>query len=124
MGHAPRAQLAIGGLPRIDVHERRRLLVDRNRKFQGKVARLPLVTLAIFPVRQHGAVDAERLEPLRLGGFSREPSEGRPLDRTASTFGSTITPVGSRLPLAGVRRWTPGIRRASRFPRLTRDGRK
>ena len=56
-GRGPRVQLAIGGLPGIDVHKHRRLLVYRNRKFQGKVARLPLLALAIFPVRQHGPVE-------------------------------------------------------------------
>ena len=39
VGHAPGAQLAIGGLARIDVHKRHRFLVDRDRQFEGAVPR-------------------------------------------------------------------------------------
>ena len=81
VGHAPRAQLAIGGLPGIDVRERRRLVVDGDRQFEGKVSRdlrLPLRT--VHPVREVFPVDAERLEPPYFVGLGGEPSEGRPLD--------------------------------------------
>ena len=81
MGHAPRAQLAIGGLPGVHVHKRRRRLVDRQGKFQVEVARdLGCSGWPIVPRRQRAAVDAERLEPLHFVVLGREPCEGRPLD--------------------------------------------
>ena len=81
VGHAPRAQLAIGGLPGIDVRERRRLIVDGDRQFEGKVSRdLRLPLRAVHPVWEVFPVDAERLEPLHLVGLGGEPSEGLPLD--------------------------------------------
>ena len=80
MGHTPRAQFAVGRLPGIDVHKRRRVVVNGDVKFQGKVARLALLSFAVDAVRQHGAVDAKRLEPLHFVGLGGEPAEGWPLD--------------------------------------------
>ena len=80
MGRAPRAQFAIRGLPRIDVHKGRRRGVYSDRKFEGKKACLFLAFLAIFSVRQHGPVDAERVKPLYLLLLGRQPDEIRPLD--------------------------------------------
>ena len=81
VGDAPRAQLAIGGLPGIDVRECRRVVVDGDRQFEGKVSRdLRRPLRAVHPVREVFPVDPERLEPLHLVGLGGEPSEGRPLD--------------------------------------------
>ena len=82
VSRAPRAQLAIGRVPRVHVHKRRRRLVDRQGKFQVEVARdLGCSGWPIVPRRQRTAVDAERLEPLHLVVLGREPCEGRPLDK-------------------------------------------
>ena len=80
VGHAPRAQLAIGGQPRIDVHKRRCVLVRRDRKFQRKTSGLRLPGRAIFSVRQDGSVDAQRLKLLHLVRLGREPPKRWPSD--------------------------------------------
>ena len=76
---APRAQLAIGRLPRIDVHERRRLCIHGHGEFHVEVTRAVWL-LPIVPHGQRAAVDAQRVEPPHFVVLSWEPSEARPLD--------------------------------------------
>ena len=117
MSRAPRAQLAIGGLPRIDVHKRRRLLVDGNRKFQREVTRLGHVGLPVFSVGQRPSVDAERLEPLHFFSLSREPSEGRPLDEVIEREQPAQQHVRGGFFAASVAYVGDAQRATNRFPR-------
>ena len=81
VGHPPRAQLAIGRLAGVHVHERRRLIVHGDRQLERERARgLRRPGRPGQPVRERAAVQPERLEPLHLVALGGEPSEGRPRD--------------------------------------------
>ena len=79
---APRAQLAIGGLAGVHVHERRRLLVHGDRELEREVARdlRPCRARRTCGTGTFATLDAERLEALHFVGLGREPGKRRPLN--------------------------------------------
>ena len=111
------------------------VVVNGDRQFQGKVARLALCAVAVFPVRQHGPVDAERHQPLHLVGLGGEPSEARLLDEVVERqqpphehlggriLAATVAYVGNaKRPIEGLAGEEDGARAAGKDGPLVLDG--